>query len=494
MAPVQLTPAQADRAVGVLLGTAAGDALGAGYEFGPPMPASAPVEMKGGGNFGWAPGEWTDDTSMAVAVAEVAGSGIDLREEEAQDAIVVRWLMWAAHAKDIGIQTAAVFAAAKQAAKEGGEPFPKARHMRAAAAEHHRRKGRSGGNGSLMRTAPVALAYLDDPDALVQAATAVSALTHFDPDAGEACALWCLAIRSAVLTGNPDPAVGLPALPPDRRGVWVERLAAAAADGPSHFDRNGWVVQALQGAASAIRWTPVPRFNPRSETFRADHLRHCLEAAVRGGGDTDTVAAIAGGLLGGAYGGSAVPGAWRRALHGWPGYRTVHLDALAMEIATGQGPFEGDYSDWPGDTSALARHPYDEGMWLGGIGALRNLPRGVDAVVSLCRVRPEDAPAGVDWTQVRLLDGGGRETNPNLDFVLVDTVRLLHALRGEGRTVLLHCVDGSSRTAAVAALYGAELSLMTTAAALVEIGKVLPHVRLAHDFGKALDRIRPAFG
>src|SRR5258708_34915832 len=47
-----------------------------------------------------------------------------------------------------------------------------------------------------------------------------------------------------------------------------------------------------------------------------------LDAAVRGGNDTDTVAAIAGGLLGAAYGASAVPADWRRVLHGWPDLRT----------------------------------------------------------------------------------------------------------------------------------------------------------------------------
>ena len=46
--------------------------------------------------------------------------------------------------------------------------------------------------------------------------------------------------------------------------------------------------------------------------FRADHLRLALDAAVRGGDDTDTVAAIAGGLLGAVYGASAVPAEWRR--------------------------------------------------------------------------------------------------------------------------------------------------------------------------------------
>lgn len=493
MAAVRLTPAQIDRAVGVLLGTAAGDALGAGYEFGPPLPASRAVGMIGGGNFGWAPGEWTDDTSMAVAIAEVAASGIDLREEEAQDAITVRWLMWAADAKDIGVQTSQVLAAARAAAKVEGAAFPRARHLRAAAAELHERTGRTAGNGSLMRTAPVALAYLDDPDALVEAATAVSALTHADPEAGEACALWCLAIRNAVLTGNAQAAAGLPGLPGPRRDVWAERLREAAGTPPAGFDRNGWVVHALQGAWSAITGTPAPRYNPASETFRANHLALALEAAVRGGRDTDTVAAIAGGLLGGAYGGSAVPGVWRRILHGWPGYRAADLGDLAAEVATGEGPFDGDYAGW-GDLSARALHPYDPGLWLGGVGALRDLPEGVDAVVSLCRVSPEDIPAGLDCTQVHLVDAAGREMNPNLDFVLVDTVQLLEALRAEGRTVLLHCVDGGGRTAAVAALYGARYASWTTARALIDVQRVLPQAQPNPDFARALDRVRPALG
>ena len=89
-----LTTAQLDRAVGVLLGTAAGDALGAAYEFGPPRGPELEVAMVGGGSFGWEPGEWTDDTSMAIAIAEVAATGADLREEEALDAIVRRWHEW----------------------------------------------------------------------------------------------------------------------------------------------------------------------------------------------------------------------------------------------------------------------------------------------------------------------------------------------------------------------------------------------------------------
>ena len=78
-----------DRVEGVLLATAAGDALGAPYEFKPPRGPELEVAMVGGG--GWERGEWTDDTSMAIAIAEVAATGADLRESAAQDAIVQRW-------------------------------------------------------------------------------------------------------------------------------------------------------------------------------------------------------------------------------------------------------------------------------------------------------------------------------------------------------------------------------------------------------------------
>lgn len=67
-----------DRAAGVLLATAAGDALGAPFKLGRPLPASTEIAMTGGGSFGWQPGEWTDDTSMANAIAELAATGADL--------------------------------------------------------------------------------------------------------------------------------------------------------------------------------------------------------------------------------------------------------------------------------------------------------------------------------------------------------------------------------------------------------------------------------
>ena len=292
----------------MLLATAAGDALGAGYEFGPPLADDVEVTMRGGGGFGWAPGEWTDDTSMATAIAEAARSA-DLRSEAAQDAIVRRWLEWAEHATDVGTQTRAVFSSLAA---------PTAAAARRAAADLHERTGHTAGNGSLMRTAPLALAYLDDEPALIDAAQAISALTHFDPEAGEACVLWCLAIRHAVLSGQVDVRAGLTRLPADRAAIWADRLDVAERSRPADFARNGWVVEALQGAWSAISGTST--------------LPDGLAAAVRGGRDTDTVAAIAGGLLGAAHGASAVPAPWRDVLHGWPGLRGADLLDLADAI------------------------------------------------------------------------------------------------------------------------------------------------------------------
>ncbi len=466
-----------DRIEGVLLGTAAGDALGAPYEFGPPRGPELEVAMKGGGP--WAPGEWTDDTAMAIAIAEAIATGCDARDEAVQDTIVARWLKWSHTAKDVGIQTHSVLSGA---ARRGIS----AERARAEAANVHQRTGRSGGNGSLMRTAPLALAYLDDEEALVEAARAISELTHFDPDAGDACMLWTLAIRHAVLTAELDVRVGLCHLDADRRDLWSERLDVAEASRPADIDRNGWVVAALQAAWSAITHTV-----PGPDTLRADHLRLGLDAAVRAGNDTDTVAAIAGGLLGAAYGASAVPLEWRVLLHGWPGLRAHDLVNLASIIARGGKPdaFDFSYFDSPIDTVAV--HPHDDKVLLGGIGVLRDLPDGVDAVVSLCRLADDDMREDIPHVEVRLIDRPEDDENPHLDFVLTDAVRAVERLREEGRTVLLHCVGAYSRTPTVAALYGARRCGISTKKALRDVQSVLPRSHPNSAFRAALTRLDP---
>jgi ADP-ribosylglycohydrolase/protein-tyrosine phosphatase len=474
-----LTTAQLDRACGVLLATAAGDALGAAYEFGPPRGPELEVAMVGGGAFGWEPGEWTDDTSMAIAIAEVAAAGADLRQEEALDALAQRWHEWSQHAKDVGVQTRSVLSRA-------GRHGISAQTARTESAALHKLTGRTAGNGSLMRTAPVALAYLDSEATLVEAARAVSELTHYDPEAGDACVLWCLAIRHAVLNGVLDVRIGLSHIDPDRHDLWAARLDVAEASQPSDFKNNGWVVEALQGAWSAIATTPVPQDDPATGIFRVDHLRLALDTAVRGGGDTDTVAAIAGGLLGAAYGASAIPAEWRRVLHGWPGVRVRDLIALATRIVGQNKPFSYDLFGM-----TPVRHPHDDGVWLGDVAALQGLPPGVDAVVSLCRVNDDDLPAGVEQIDCRLIDVVDPDANPNLDFVLTDTVRLIKQLRNGGRTVLVHCVACQSRTPTVAALYGAHKQGINGETALRDIASALPDAYPNSGFRAALNRLAP---
>lgn len=476
-----LTTVQLDRAAGALLGMACGDALGAGYEFGPPLGEDVDVVMEGGGGFGWAPGEWTDDTSMAIAIAEVSATGQDLREAAAQDLLAARWASWAESAKDVGIQTRQVLGTSTRAARGRGERHPSAADLSSAANALHQRTGKTAGNGSLMRTAPVALAFLDDESGLVEAATQLSALTHPDPEAGEACALWCLAIRHAVLHASFDGVRGaLDHLPPDRARVWADRLDVAEANPPSHFSHNGWVVEALQGA-----WSAIHRTQDAAEAYPAEHLQRALEAAVRGGRDTDTVAAIAGSLLGARWGASAVPAQWRRRLHGWPGLRGRDLVRLGVMSARGGQPDGAgwpsgahvDYSKWA-DRNVCAQDPADGRVWLGGVERLSHLPDGVDAVVSLCRLGVDDVPGAPvragDHVEVWLLDEADPAKNPHLDFLLRDAARAVATFRAEGKTVLLHCVQAQSRTPTVAALYGAMVTGRTPAECLREIQQVLP--------------------
>ena len=429
-----LTAEQTERAAGVLLATAAGDALGAGYEFTYPA-ADAEIDMIGGGPFGFAPGEWTDDTSMAVAVARVTAVGLDLRTTEGLDAVAAGFNDWfGAGPKDIGNQTRAVLSARDT---NGAA-------MTATAAAL---TGRTGGNGSLMRTAAVGPAYLGDAAACREAALLVSNLTHVDLRAGQACQLWSFAIRHAVLHGTFDGVRGyLDVCALEARQFWSPLLDQAETGAPQDFPQNGWVVHALQTAWWAIM---------HADRTDARHLERALELAVRAGNDTDTTAAIAGGLLGARWGASAVPARWRRKLHGWPGLHARDLVALAVRTANGG---EDDDDGWPSidrldysgyDTGrAPVRHPHDDGVLLGGYESA--LTTGVDAVISLCRMGSAVLPA--EHLEFWLKDAGP-ERNPNLEFVLDDAAQTIRALRAEGKTVLLHCVEGRSRTPSVAARY-----------------------------------------
>lgn len=471
-----LSPPELDRAAGALLGLAVGDALGAGYEFATPPTGDA--DMIGGGLGGWAPGEWTDDTQMAICIAEVASTGhLDAA------AVGDRFLEWfASDPSDVGIQTRTVLGAAS-----AGADLP------AIAAQYFAQhpKG-AAGNGSLMRTAPVALATLGDDDAIVSAAHQISALTHADPLAGEACALWCIAIDRAVREARLDgiwDAVDL--LPDASQQRWADWLHEAEAKPPSTFTPNGFVVAALQAAWSAIRHTAA------ATEPRCLHFQHALHAAVRIGNDTDTVAAIAGSLLGARWGATAVPLRWRALLHGWPGYRATDLVRLAVLTARRGDvdelgwPTAPDVTEWYRDNFGIEGFvlplPDDPGVILGN--ALSALEADADVVLSLCRVGTTRSPHAAEVHEVMLLDSSRREQNPNLDHLLDDLATAIVGWRDENKTVFVHCAAGVSRTSTVAAAYVARRLGISGLDALERVRAAHPIADPNAGFLEALARI-----
>lgn len=479
MTGLKLTTAQIDRACGVLLGAAVGDALGAGYEFGSASVGRDGPRMIGGGLGNFAAGEWTDDTSMTWAVADVAATGVDLRTDGALDAIARRFREWyETGPADIGNQTRVILG------HVGADPTGAT--MLATSYDLHARTGHTAGNGSLMRTSPVALSHLDDPAALVEAAMKVSTLTHYDEDAQHACALWCLAIRRAVLAGQFDLRAGLSFLPESARETWAARIDEAESRPASSFTPNGWVVTAFQAAWAAIVQTPAAG---------REHFGATLDTAIRIGDDTDTVASIAGALLGARWGMSAIPAEWRRLLHGYPGIAGRELERLAFLAASGgkAGKYGWplvdhiDYS-WMGCGGTYVPHPYDDGVLLADATALDTLPADIDAVVSLCLTGRTQVLDRVEHINFRLIDVADPAENPHLEFLLLDAARTVVALRDEGKRVVLHCVAAQSRTPTVAVAY-AMLRGVSLGEALPVVCGALPAAHPNPGFVAALNRL-----
>lgn len=473
-----------DRMAGALVGSAVGDSLGAGYEFGPCLAPGSPVEMRGQGAF--APGEWTDDTAQMVAVASAIAAGCDLTKDDGQEAVAQNLLDWyysPAREKDIGIHTREVM---HQVATVSG-PGLADRFREMARRKEDRQPNSSGGNGALMRTTPIALAYLNDPQGLVSAARQTALLTHNDDASANACAVWCLAIREAILT---DEVTSLESFAeqvreslainlPEEADRWITTLDAAFGQDPREYRvGNGYSVTALEAAWAAITSTPIP-------ALPGGHFADAIVEAVRGGGDTDTVACIAGGLLGAMWGVSAIPADWQRRIFGWPSMSDRELIALAEAIA-GNRPEDNawphgrtmSYDGWSG-TDAVAIHPHDDGLVLSGVdvayGRIES-PIRIDAVVSLCRIGTEDlAHFGLPraaTVEVRLIDQVA--ANPHSELTLTDAAATIAQLRSEGKNVLLHCVAAQSRTPSVAALYARNHLGIPADRALADVIAALP--------------------
>jgi ADP-ribosylglycohydrolase len=446
-----------DRAVGAVIGMAVGDALGAGYEFQPARHDIEQIDMIGGGLGPFEPAEWTDDTSMAIPMLQALAAGHDLLAVEVQDSVARSWVDWMQEAPDVGTTISAVLHQSQRPVS--GTSLTEAAHAMFSAGR------RAAGNGSLMRTTPIVLGYLGDPKGLARAARTYSDMTHGDPDAGDACVLWNFAQRHAILRGEFDLLQGIQHLPPARRQMWRTRIEGACEARPREFAaQSGWVVAALQAAWAGI--CSAPGSGP-------EHFDIALREVVAAGGDADTVAAIAGSLLGARWGVSAIALRWRRLLHGWPGFTDQGLVRLAVAAVSAQ-PWPDYFYSPVEHGSSPVQHPDDAGVWLGDVAALPRLPDGVDAVVSLCRVGASEGPPNIDTRDhvyVWLIDS---HDNPHLDFVAQQAVDAICELRAAGKRVFVHCVHAHSRTPFIAALYAMRITEKTAAEALADVLAVLP--------------------
>ncbi len=296
-----------ERFSGALLGLACGDALGAPIEFMDAVTVrrryGRVTEMIGGGP--WAPGEWTDDTGMARCV----GEGILEDSADPVPAAGRLFLEWAESAKDIG----GTIGAALAAVRTGGD------WVQASRTTPQARSGRAAGNGSLMRTLPVALAYAE-VEALLRTSARLSAMTHWDPQAELCCALYCLWVRE-LLAGAPIAAAWKSALAEARRWAQKGKLAADT-PGPSPVPETFW---------TRLKEVPSRRYEDLQPTGYAGYCVDCLEAAawcclnaesaeqaildaVNLAGEADTIGAVAGGAAGAFWGAAALPERWLAAL------------------------------------------------------------------------------------------------------------------------------------------------------------------------------------
>jgi ADP-ribosyl-[dinitrogen reductase] hydrolase len=273
-----------DRYRGALLGLAAGDALGTTLEFKRPGTFTPLMDMVGGGPFGLRPGQWTDDTSMALCLAEslVECQGFDPRDQ------MERYLRWyhdghlssTGSCFDIGITTRK----ALKRFEATSEPF-------AGSTDPY-----TAGNGSIMRLAPVALYYRTAPEqrALGLAADS-SRTTHGARTAVDGCRYLAALLRGA-LQGKPKEAllsVQLEGLAPE-----VAEVAAGSfrRKQPPQIRGTGYVVESLEAALWAFAGTG---------SFAEGAL-----AAANLGDDADTTGAVYGQLAGVYYGAGAIPKGW----------------------------------------------------------------------------------------------------------------------------------------------------------------------------------------
>lgn len=283
-----------ERARGVMLGLACGDALGAPVEFESRAVIASryPHGLRDFTSGGWmnvVPGETTDDTRMAL---ELARSLVESDQPDMTD-LAQRFAAWLRESpKDIGNTTRSAI-----------ERFIAGDSWDLAGESTLALRGPDGaaGNGSLMRCAPVALRFVDDRARLQQVSIDSSRVTHAEPR----CLWGCVALNQGIAHllrgGDRDDLVGA-AIDGAELDPVVEAVQSASSMSADALSGRGYVLNALSIAFWAVLTT--------------GSLEDAVVAAVMVGDDTDTNGAVAGALAGAMYGVDAIPDRWLALLHG----------------------------------------------------------------------------------------------------------------------------------------------------------------------------------
>lgn len=292
----KMTPAAEDRFLGCLLGLATGDAVGTTLEFQSPGTFEPISDMVGLGPFRLKPGEWTDDTSMALCLAAslVETGGFDPRDQ------MDRYAAWQADgymsSNGFCFDVGGTVSAAMRKYSLTGEPY-------AGSSDPF-----SAGNGSIMRLAPVPMFFSSSASHAIKYAAESSKTTHAAVTCIDACRYLSGLIWGA-LNGIDKTELLSPFFSPVA-DLWKteplgERIADIAAGSyklkqPPHIQGSGYVVHSLEAALWAFH---------HSNDFRSG----CL-LAVNLGDDADTTGAVYGQLAGAYYGSKGIPESWRKKL------------------------------------------------------------------------------------------------------------------------------------------------------------------------------------
>jgi ADP-ribosyl-[dinitrogen reductase] hydrolase len=285
-----------DRYRGCLLGLAAGDALGTTLEFEQPGEFAPISDMVGGGPFDLKPGEWTDDTSMALCLAE------SLVTKQAFDPVhqLETYWRWYGHGHlsvkgrcfDIGLTTAG----ALRRFESLPQPYPGSVDRDAA------------GNGSLMRLAPAPLSVARNPELAIRTAAQSSRTTHGAPECVDSCRYFAGLLLAAlsgmtkreILNNEYEPAVNCFLKEPLAEKVAEIARGSFKKKQPPEIRGSGYVIHTLEAALWAFHTT---------DTFRDGAL-----AVVNLGEDADTTGAVYGQIAGAFYGEGGIPAGWREKL------------------------------------------------------------------------------------------------------------------------------------------------------------------------------------